>query len=121
MTGAAAAGTLPGSVPGAAAAKAARMFSANFCSMSLALDLSTGWPMLPSLPVMLALTEYFTSVWLPSSIRSVVETAVKRPTMPSGVPSILASMRSGGDSLVTSTLTLKLNFRYATLVSSTAS
>ena len=66
--------------------------------------------MLPSLPVMLASIAYFTSVSVPASMRSVVDTAVKRPTMPSGVPSILASMRSGGDSLVTSTLTLKLNF-----------
>src|SRR5215471_9962314 len=102
-------------------AKAASIFSANFRSISLALDLSTGWPMLPSLPVMLASIVYLTSVSLPASMRSVVDTAIKRPTMPSGVPSILASIRSGGDSRVTSTLTLKLNFMYAILVSRTAS
>jgi hypothetical protein len=34
-------------------AKAARMFSANLRSISLAFDLSTGRPMLPSLPVIL--------------------------------------------------------------------
>ena len=66
--------------------------------------------MLPSLPVMLASIEYFTTVSLPASERSVVETAVKRPTTPIGAPSIFASMRSGGAILVTSTLTLKLNF-----------
>ena len=50
-----------------------------------------------------------------------VDTAVKRPTTPIGAPSILASMRSGGAILVISTLTLKVNFMKATLVSSTAS
>jgi hypothetical protein len=41
--------------------------------------------------------------------------------MPSGVPSTLASMVSGGVRLVISTVTLNLKVRYATLVSSTAS
>ena len=50
-----------------------------------------------------------------------VDTAVNRPTTPSGVPSIFASMRSGGAIFVTSTLTLNVNFMKATLVSSTAS
>ena len=43
-----------------------------------------------------------------------------RPTTPSGVPSTLASISLGGSARVTSTVTLKLNFMYATLVSSTA-
>ena len=59
-------------------------------------------------PVRLASMEYLTRVSLPASTRSVVASAVKRPTTPSGVPSILASMRSGGVSRVTSTLTLKV-------------
>jgi hypothetical protein len=46
--------------------------------------------------------------------------AVMRPTTPSGVPSTLASISLGGSARVTSTVTLKLNFMYATLVSSTA-
>ena len=37
-------------------ANAARMRSAKRCSMSLALERSTGWPMLPSLPVSVAST-----------------------------------------------------------------
>src|SRR5471032_1630422 len=40
--------------------------------------------------------------------------------MPSGVPSILASISPGASMRVTSTVTLNLNFMYATLVSNTA-
>jgi hypothetical protein len=54
---------------------AARIFSANFHSISLAFDLNTGCPMLPGLPVMLASIAYLTTVSLPASTRWVVDTA----------------------------------------------
>ena len=39
-----------------------------------------------------------------------VEVAVSRPTMPSGVPSTLASISRGSSARITSTVTLNLNF-----------
>ena len=41
----------------------------------------------------------------------VIDFAVRRPTTPSGVPSILASISEGSSARVTSTVTLNLNFR----------
>src|SRR5262249_5318537 len=101
-------------------ANAARMRSAKSRSISLALARSTGWPRLPSLPVSAASISYLTLVPPSSSISLVSERAVSRPTIPSGVPSILASISRGGSARATSTATLNLNLRYATLVSNTA-
>ena len=47
----------------------------------------------------------------PASVSRVDAVAVKRPTMPSGVPSTLASISSGGVISVTSTPTLNLKRR----------
>src|SRR5262249_36358096 len=103
----------------ARAAKAAESFSTKCRSISLALERITGWPRLPSLPVSAASISYCTRVDSFSCVSVVREVALSRPTMPCGVPSILASIVCGGSTFVTSTATSNLNLIYATLVSIT--
>ena len=55
-----------------------------------------------------------------ASLKDVRVVAVSRQMMPSGVPSIFASISPGASMRVTSTATLNLNFIYATLVSNVA-
>jgi hypothetical protein len=57
----------------------------------------------------------------PASANLVMDLATSRPTIPSGVPSILASISHGSSTRVSSTVTANLNFMYATLVSNFAS
>src|SRR5262249_42028794 len=106
--------------PLAGAANAAASRDANCFSISRAFERSTGWPRLPSLPVSAASTAYAIFVSSPTSLSVVCEVAVMRPTTPSGVPSTFASISVGGSARLSSTVTLKLNFMYATLVSNTA-
>src|ERR1700730_17324798 len=82
----------------------------NGRSISLAFERSTGWPRLPSLPVRAASTAYLILLASPASVSVVSDVAVNRPTMPSGVPSTLASIWRGASARTTSTVTLNLNF-----------
>src|SRR6266550_6107974 len=100
--------------------KAARNFSMNCRSISLAFDFSTGWPMLPRRPVKLASTAYLMIVSSPVSTKVAMEVADNRPTMPCGLPSILASMVWGRSARVMSTTTSNLKRIYAILVSNSA-
>src|SRR5262249_42270314 len=95
--------------PAARPAKAAPHLGTNCRSISLALERITGWPMLPSLPVRAASISYCTRVASSSSVSVVSEVALKRPTMPYGVPSIFAAITCGGSTRVTSTETSNLN------------
>src|SRR6185437_2818529 len=90
-------------------AKAATIRSPNCRSISLAFALSTDCPMLPSFPVMVASIAYRIRVPPLSSESLVVAVAVSRPTTPIGMPSTLASIVSGGETRLISTVTLKVN------------
>src|SRR3974377_434259 len=104
-------------VPRPPMAKAATSLSVKCFSMSFAFAFSTGWPMLPNFPVMVASTEKWIVVFPPVSDKRAIVMAVNRPTIPKGVPSTLASISSGGESCVSSTSALTLKRKEATWVS----
>src|SRR5690606_23541069 len=95
-------------VHAAPCAEAAPRFFANCISMPFALALSTGCPMLPSLPVSAVSISCWIVVPPAESLSRVDDVAVKRPTSPIGAPSIFAAIRSGAVISVNSTVTLNL-------------
>src|SRR5262249_5134684 len=87
--------------PTARCSKAALSFSTKCRSISLALERITGCPRLPSLPVSAASISYCTRVAPSCSVSVVEDVALKRPTMPCGVPSSFAAMNAGCSTRVT--------------------